>query len=41
MWCIRKLDSTYIARMKHALDLYAKTADIKQPIINFDKTEKQ
>jgi transposase len=36
MWCIGKLDAAYIARMEHILDLYAKAADSRRPVINFD-----
>tara|TARA_Y100000588_G_C14165296_1_gene886647 strand:+ start:384 stop:1508 length:1125 start_codon:yes stop_codon:yes gene_type:complete len=41
MWCIGKLDATYIARMEHVLDLYAESADDKRPIVNFDEAGKQ
>ena len=41
MWCIGKLDATYIARMEHVLDLYAEPADPKRPVINFDEAGKQ
>ena len=41
MWCIGKLDATYIARMEHVLDLYAEPADDKRPIVNFDEAGKQ
>ena len=41
MWCIGKLDATYLARMEHILDLYAEPADPMRPIINFDEAGKQ
>jgi len=41
MWCIGKLDATYIARMEHILDLYAEPADEKRPVVNFDEAGKQ
>jgi transposase len=41
MWCVGKLNATYIARMEHVLDLYAEPADDKRPIINFDEAGKQ
>jgi len=41
MWCIGKLNATYIARMEHVLDLYAEPADDKRPIVNFDEAGKQ
>ena len=41
MWCVGKLNATYIARMEHVLDLYAEPADDKRPIVNFDEAGKQ
>lgn len=41
MWCIGKLNASYIARMEDILDLYAKPADEKYPLVNFDEAGKQ
>lgn len=41
MWCIGKLDASYIARMEHILDLYAEPSDPARPVVNFDEAGKQ
>ncbi len=41
MWCIAKLDSAYIARMEHILDLYAEPSNTNRPVVNFDEAGKQ
>jgi len=41
MWCIGTLNADYIAHMENILDLYAESADINRPIVNFDEAGKQ
>ena len=41
MWCIRKIDADFIARMEDILDLYAEPADPRFPVISFDEGLKQ
>jgi transposase len=41
MWCIPKVDGTYVARMEDVLDLYAEPADPKRPVVCFDETPTQ
>ena len=41
MWCIKKLNATYIARMEAILDLYAEPENPKRPVVNFDEAGKQ
>jgi len=41
MWCIPKVDGTYVARMEDVLDLYAEPADPKCPVVCFDETPTQ
>ena len=41
MWCIPKVDGTYVARMEDVLDLYAEQADPKRPVVCFDESPTQ
>jgi transposase len=41
MWCIPKVDGTYVARMEDVLDLYAEASDPKRPIVCFDESPTQ
>jgi transposase len=41
MWCIPKVDGTYVARMEDVLDLYAEAADPKYPVVCFDESPTQ
>jgi transposase len=41
MWCIPKVDGTYVARMEDVLDLYAEAADPKRPVVCFDESPTQ
>ena len=41
MWCIRKVDAEFIARMEDVLDLYSQPADPRFPVISFDEGLKQ
>jgi len=41
MWCIPKVDGSYVARMEDVLDLYAEPADPKRPVVCFDETPTQ
>src|ERR1700759_4845076 len=41
MWCIAKVDGTYVARMEDVLDLYAEKADPKRPVVCFDESPTQ
>src|SRR3954447_23743530 len=41
MWCIPKVDGSYVARMADVLDLYAEPADPKRPVVCFDETPTQ
>lgn len=41
MWCIRKVDADFIARMEDILDLYAQPADPRFPVVSFDEGLKQ
>ena len=41
MWCIPKVDGTYVARMEDVLDLYAEEADPKRPVVCFDESPTQ
>lgn len=41
MWCIRKIDADFIARMEDILDLYAEPADPQFPVVSFDEGLKQ
>ena len=41
MWCIPKVDAEFVARMEDVLDLYAESANRKQPVICFDETPTQ
>src|SRR6202051_616368 len=38
MWCIPKIDGSYVARMEDVLDLYAETPDPRRPVICFDES---
>src|SRR4051794_8919224 len=41
MWCIPKVDGSYVARMEDVLDRYAEPADPKRPVVCFDETPTQ
>src|SRR3954466_10554218 len=41
MWCIPKVDGSFVARMEDVLDLYAEPADPKRPVVCFDETPTQ
>lgn len=41
MWCIPKVDGTYVARMEDVLDLYATAPDSKRPVVCFDESPTQ
>ena len=41
MWCIPRIDGTYVARMEDVLDLYAETPDPKRPVVCFDESPTQ
>jgi transposase len=38
MWCIPKVDGTYVARMEDVLDLYGEAPDPKRPVVCFDES---
>nr|MDO8117466.1 IS630 family transposase [Candidatus Sigynarchaeota archaeon] len=37
MWCVPTVDSAYIERMEHVLDLYAKPLDANEPVVGVDE----
>jgi transposase len=41
MWCIPRVDGTYVARMEDVLDLYAEAPDAKRPVVCFDESPTQ
>jgi hypothetical protein len=41
MWCIPRVDGTYVARMEDVLDLYAETPDPQRPVVCFDESPTQ
>ncbi len=41
MWCIPKVDGSYVARMEDVLDLYAEPADPQRPVVCFNETPTQ
>ena len=41
MWCIPKVDGTFVARMEDVLDLYAETPDPLRPVVSFDESPHQ
>ena len=41
MWCIPKVDATFVARMEDVLDLYAEPYDPKRPVVCVDEALKQ
>jgi hypothetical protein len=41
MWCVPKVDGSYVARMEDVLDLYAEPADPKRPVVCVDETPTQ
>ena len=41
MWCIPKVDGTFVARMEDVLDLYAEPPDPKRPVVCFDESPTQ
>jgi len=38
MWCISKVDGSYVACMEDVLDLYAEAPDPKRPVVCFDES---
>ncbi len=38
MWCIPKVDGSYVACMEDVLDLYAEAPDPKRPVVCFDES---
>ena len=41
MWCIPRVDGTYVARMEDVLDLYAEAPDPQRPVVCFDESPTQ
>ena len=41
MWCIPRVDGTYVARMEDVLDLYAEAPDPRRPVVCFDESPTQ
>jgi transposase len=41
MWCIPKVDGTFVARMEDVLDLYAEPPDPQRPVVCFDESPTQ
>lgn len=41
MWCIPRVDETFIERMEEVLELYAKPYDFKEPVLCFDEKSKE
>jgi transposase len=41
MWCIPKVDASYVARMEDVLDLYGEAPDPKRPVVCFDESPTQ
>jgi len=41
MWCIPKVDPTFVTRMEDVLDLYAEPHDPKKPVVCIDEALKQ
>ena len=41
MWCIPKVDGTFVARMEDVLDLYAEQPDPRRPVVCFDESPTQ
>jgi len=41
MWCVPKIDGSYVARMEDVLDLYAEAPDPKRPVVCFDESPTQ
>jgi transposase len=41
MWCIPRVDGTYVARMEDVLDLYGEAPDPKRPVVCFDESPTQ
>ncbi|HEY5035040.1 MAG TPA: IS630 family transposase [Candidatus Dormibacteraeota bacterium] len=41
MWCIPRVDGSYVARMEDVLDLYAEAPDPKHPVVCFDESPTQ
>jgi transposase len=41
MWCIPRVDGSYVARMEDVLDLYAEVPDPKRPVVCFDESPTQ
>jgi transposase len=41
MWCIPKVNATFVARMEDVLDLYAEPYDPKKPVVCIDEALKQ
>ena len=38
MWCVPRVDGTFVARMEDVLDLYAEAPDPKRPVVCFDES---
>jgi len=41
MWCIPRVDGSFVARMEDVLDLYAEKPDPKRPVVCFDESPTQ
>ena len=41
MWCIPRVDGTYVARMEDVLDLYAEMPNPRRPVVCFDESPTQ
>jgi transposase len=41
MWCIGRIDGSYVARMEDVLDLYAEPPDPQRPVVCFDESPMQ
>ena len=41
MWCIPKVDGTFVARMEEVPDLYAEQPDPRRPVVCFDESPTQ
>ncbi len=41
MWCIPRVDGSFVARMEDGLDLYAEKPDPKRPVVCFDESPTQ
>jgi transposase len=41
MWCLPKVDASFVAQMEDVLDLYAEPPDPKRPVVCFDESPTQ